>query len=235
MAEKQKSKVKADIKRNRLYITLPSIVNKEEIQKIYTDVRFSVADLKPGFDVITDLTHCTVGHLNGLSTLRKIMDYLVTNEMGRVIRIVGNMNVILKQLLGIASKFQTYIPIYVNTHEEAEEELMRPVKPKGLRFQLNDRQITYSVDQTEGTGCLVDISVSGCAVQEPTVALSVGAGISMAIPLYHEQDALSSFAVTAKVVWVEGNKFAVQFLDLDDDQQAVLYKCLVNEGRRDRA
>ena len=88
MAEKQKSKVKADIKRNRLYITLPSIANKVEIEKIYTDVRFSVADLQPGFDVITDLTQCTVGHLNGLSTLRKIMDFLVTNEMGRVIRIV---------------------------------------------------------------------------------------------------------------------------------------------------
>lgn len=232
MAEKQKSKVKADIKRNRLYITLPSIVNKMEIQKIYTDVRFSVADLQPGFDVITDLTQCTVGHLNGLSTLRKIMDFLVTNEMGRVIRIVGDMNVVFKQLLGIASRFQGYKPVYVNTHEEAEQELICPVKPNGLRFQLNHRQIAYSIDQAEGTGCLVDISISGCAVQEPTIALTVDAEISLDIPLYREQDELSSFAVTAKVVWVQGNRFAVQFLHLDDDRKALLYKCLVNEGRR---
>jgi hypothetical protein len=235
MAEKKQSKVKADIKKNRLYITLPSAANKLEMEKIYTDVRFCVADLKPGFDVISDLSQCTVVHLNGLPALRKIMDYLVINQTGRVIRIVGDMSVAFKQFLAISSKFQSYIPVYVTNLEEAEEELLCPIKPNGLRFQINQRQVEYSIDLEEGTGHLVDISTSGCAVQEPTIPLSTDAEISITIPLYQEQDKLSSFTLNAKVVWVRGDRFAVQFHDLDDERKTILYKCLVNEGRIDIA
>jgi len=231
MAEKQKSKVKADIKRNRLYITLPSTANKLELEKIYTEVRFCVADLKPNFDVVTDLSQCTIGHLNGLSVLRKIMDYLVVKEMGRVVRIVEGMSITFKQLLGIASKFQCYKPIYVSSLEEAEKELAQPIKPRGLRFQIHHRQIEYSIDQEKGTGNLVDISISGCAVQEATLALSTDTEISMTIPLYHEQGTLSPFTLTATVAREQGDQFAVQFLDLDENREAQLYKCLVNEGR----
>lgn len=226
-----KAKVKADIRKNRLYISLPSTANKTELEKIYVDIRFSVADLKPGFDVVTDLSRCSIGHLNGIPILRKIMDFLVTHEMGRVIRIVGDMSIAFKQLLGIASKFQCYKPIYVTTLEEAEEELLSPIKPNGLRFQINHRQIEYSIDKENGTGLLIDISTSGCAVQDPTIVLSTDVDVSITIPLHQEQDALSSFTMAAKVVWVRGDRFAVQFLDLDDDRKALLHKCLVNEGR----
>ncbi len=233
MAEKQKSKVKADIKKNRLYITLTSVVNKTELEKIYIDTRFSVADLKPGFDVVTDLSRCSIGHLNGISTLRTIMDFLVVNQMGRVVRIVGDMSIAFKQLLGIASKFQCYKPVYVTNLEEAEEELLCPIKPNGLRFQINHRQIEYSIDHENGSGHLVDISTSGCAVQEPTLPLSSDAEVSITIPLHQELNLLSPFTAAAKVVWVRGDRFAVQFIDLDDDRKAILYKCLVNEGRID--
>jgi hypothetical protein len=235
MDEMQKSKVKADIKKNRLYITLPSAANKLELEKIYTDVRFCVADLQPGFDVITDLSQCTIGHLNGISTLRKIMDYLVIKEVGRVVRIVGDMSIILKQLLGIASRFQCYKAIYVNTPEEAEKELSQSIKPKGLRFQIHQRQIEYLIHQEGGTGYLVDISISGCAVRDASIVLSADTEISMSIPLYQEKDSLSSFTTTAKVVWGEDDRFTVQFLDLDDNREAQLYKCLVNEARLDIA
>ena len=235
MAEMQKSKVKADIKKNRLYITLPSAANKSELEKIYTDVRFCVADFQPGFDVITDLSQCTIGHLNGISTLRKIMDYLVIKEVGRVVRIVGDMSIILKQLLGIASRFQCYKAIYVNTPEEAEKELSQSTKPKGLRFQIHQRQIEYLIHQERGTGYLVDISISGCAVRDASIALAADTEISMSIPLYQEKDKLSSFTMTAKVAWGESDRFAVQFLNFDDNQEAQLYQCLVNEGRLDIA
>lgn len=235
MAEKTKSKVKADIKKNRLYITLPTAANEMELKAIYTEVRFCVADLKPGFDVVTDLSQCTIGHLKGISTLRKIMDFLVVNQMGRVVRIVGDMSIAFKQLLGIASKFQSYKPVYVTTLEEAEEELVCPIKPNGLRFQINHRKVEYSIDHEEGTGYLVDISISGCAVQEPSMPLSHNAEVSITIPLHQELDVLSPFTMAAKVIWVRDDRFAVQFLDLDDDRKALLYKCLVNEGRIDIA
>lgn len=231
MAAKKQSKVKADIKKNRLYITFASTADKLEMEKIYTDVRFCVADLRPGFDVISDLAQCTVVHLNGLPALRKIMDYLVINQTGRVIRIVGDMSVAFKQFLAMSSKFQCYIPVYVTSLEEAEEELSCPIKPNGLRFQINQRQVAYSIELEEGTGHLIDISTSGCAVQEPTLSLATDAEISITIPLYQEPDTLSPFTLNARVVWVRGDRFAAQFHDLDDARKALLYTCLVHEGR----
>ena len=71
-----KAKVRTDIKKNRLYITLPTCINTKELEKIYSDVRFGVADLKPGFDVVTNLNHCSIGHLSAIPTLRKITAYL---------------------------------------------------------------------------------------------------------------------------------------------------------------
>jgi hypothetical protein len=233
VTDKKKSKVTVDIKKNRLYITAPSTATKVEMEKIYTEVRFCVADLKPGFDVVTDLSQCTIGHLNGIPTLKKIMKYLVMNNMGRVVRIVGDISISFKQILAMASKIQCYKPVYVNTYEEAEEELSYTIKPKGLRFEINKRPIKYSINQQEGTGYLVDVSVSGCAVQESTVALIENAEVSITIPLYQEQDDLTSFTLPAKVVWVRGDRFAVQFLDIDDDLKEQLHKSLVNELQRD--
>jgi len=233
MVGKQSSKVSADLKRNRLYITFSSTAKKKDLEKVYTDIRFCVADLKPGFDVITDLTRCTIGHLGGISTLRKIMAFLVVNKVGRVVRIVGEMSLVLKQLLGITAKFQGYKPRYVTTSEEAEEELSRSSQRDGLRFLINQRPIEYSTPKEEGKGDLVDISISGCSVQKSTLALSVNEELSMAIPLYQDSDTLTVFTMAAKVIRVEGNLFAVQFLDLDDNRKTLLYKFLTNEIQRD--
>lgn len=233
MVGKQGSKVTADLKRNRLYITFSSTAKKKDLEKVYTDIRFCVADLKPGFDVVTDLTRCTVGHLGGISTLRKIMAFLVVNKVGRVVRIVGEMSLVLKQLLGITAKFQGYKPLYVTTSEEAEEALSKSAHRDGLRFLINQRPIEYSTPQEKGKGDLVDISTSGCSVQKSTLALSVDEELSMAIPLYQDHDTLSVFTMAAKVIRVEGNLFAVQFLDLDDDRKTLLYTFLTNEIQRD--
>ena len=64
-------KVKADIVKNRLYLAIGGKAVKKDLDKLYTDVRFYVADLRSGFDVITDLSECSLGHLNGVSTFRK--------------------------------------------------------------------------------------------------------------------------------------------------------------------
>jgi hypothetical protein len=65
-------------------ITIGTSATKVELNKVYTDIRFCVSDLKPGIDVITDLSRCTLGHLNGIATFKKIMDYLVAQKVGRV-------------------------------------------------------------------------------------------------------------------------------------------------------
>ena len=49
-------KVKADIIENRLYFKFSGKAEKDDLDKLYTDVRFLVADLTPGFDVIKDFS-----------------------------------------------------------------------------------------------------------------------------------------------------------------------------------
>lgn len=228
-----KTKVKTDIKQNRLYITLPATIIKKDLEKTYSDIRFGVADLKPGFDVITDLSHCTIGHLSAISTLRKIMAYLVANKVGRVVRVVGDMNVILKQLLGMTTRFHCYKPVYVITLEEAEEELKYPVKPDGIRFQINNRQMEYTINNEQCTGQVIDISTSGCAIRGPTAGLVADMEIPVTIPLCTKDATLSPHPLQAKVVRVHNDLLAVQFIHFDDAQKMQLYDCLMRELNTD--
>lgn len=233
MADKARATVRADIKRNRLYITLFSAPNKDILAKIYIDVRFCVADLRPGFDVITDLSDCGFGHLNGISTLHKIMDYLIANQVGHVVRVVGKKSLLFRQIVRLATVFQSYSVAYVTSLEEAEDKLMNSARRNALRFRLHQQKIKYKINQEEGLGQIVDISVSGCAVQAATMPLSPGMDISLSFKFHREQDNPISFTLAARVVRAKDDMFAAQFLDLDEDQKKELYKCLACEVQRE--
>lgn len=115
--------VKADLKKNRLYITIAGKLNKKDLDGLYTDIRFGVADLQPGFDVITDLTECTLAALSGFATFNKITDHLLANNVGKVVRIIDERRIIFKQILNSASRIKGYTAVYVKSLEEAENEL----------------------------------------------------------------------------------------------------------------
>jgi hypothetical protein len=117
---RRSSTVSANIKKKRLYITLQGIMSKKEAERIYTDIRFCVSDLTPGFAVITDLSACRIGHLNAIGVFRKIMDFLQEKEVGQVVRIVGEAKIIYLQMLKLSDKTKSYDPKYVKTPEEAE-------------------------------------------------------------------------------------------------------------------
>ncbi len=122
MAKKRsKAKVKIDIKKNRLYIFFDSNVRRNDVEQIYTDVRFGVADLKPDFHVINDLSSAKIGHLSGAPTFKKISKYLSANKVGRVVRVMGNAPIIFKQISKLSDAISGYTPEYVNTIEEAEQ------------------------------------------------------------------------------------------------------------------
>ena len=69
--------VKVDIKKNRLYCAWEGNVSKSELDACFTEVRFCVADLQPGFSTIFDLTSCRIVYLDVLSTYKKIVQYLM--------------------------------------------------------------------------------------------------------------------------------------------------------------
>ncbi len=114
------STVTADIKRNRLLIKLRGEVPKKDVEQIYTDVRFCVSDLKPGFSVVTDLTEARIGHLSAIGTFKKITAFLAEKKVGQVIRVVGKGKIIFQQLAKLTDQVDGYKPMYAKSMEEAE-------------------------------------------------------------------------------------------------------------------
>lgn len=119
------SKVITDIKNNRLYITLKGTITKTMIDAVYTDIRFGVADLQPGFAVITDLSGARFGHLSGIPSFFNITRYLHDHEVGTVVRITRTRSVISRQIARLSELIQGYKPKYVSSRKEAEELLAR--------------------------------------------------------------------------------------------------------------
>lgn len=123
MTQKRTYKVTSDIGRNRLLIELSGTIRKKDLGALYTDVRFCVADLQPGFDVITDLRACRLGHLSGIPEFKKIIQYMIHSKVRTTVRVVGKTSLVLKQISRITKVIPGYKPIYVSSIEEAEQQL----------------------------------------------------------------------------------------------------------------
>jgi len=225
-------KVRANIAKNRLHFTIAGKASKADLDKLYTDVRFCVADLKPGFDVITDLSQCTLAHLTGVPTFIKIMNFLIANDVGNVVRIINGNSVIFKQVLNISTRICSYKPIYVSTLEEAEEKLEGAVKRNSIRFQINELAVRYSAHEIQGEGNIYNLSTSGCAIESATTPISVDDEISITFAFKRQAAPADEFIIQAKVVRAESKTFAVAFKDFEDVQKEKLWECLLNEAQR---
>lgn len=102
--KRKQSKVTADLKKNRLIITLVGVISVEGLQEVYTEIRFCVADLKPGFCVINDMTQCRVGQLAALGTFGKVREYLNSHDVGTVIRVVKKKQIVFNQISRVIDK-----------------------------------------------------------------------------------------------------------------------------------
>lgn len=120
VAAKSKLKVKVDIPKNWLIFHYSGQINKKQLNSLYTDVRFCVADLKPGFHVISDFSQCSLANLNCIPVLSKIMNYLIENKVAEVIRIIQEGSLIHTQLTNYSIRRQGYKPTYVRSFREAE-------------------------------------------------------------------------------------------------------------------
>ena len=226
-------KVKADIVKNRLYLAIGGKAVKKDLDKLYTDVRFYVADLRSGFDVITDLSECSLGHLNGVSTFRKIMNFLISKHVGNVVRIINGNSLLFKQVLNISSRICSYKPIYVSTIQEAEENLERSIRRSSVRFQINELAVEYIANEKNGVGNIYNLSTGGCAVDSATCPVSVNEAVSVKFEFKGPDMPAGEFIINATVVRVYGNTFAVAFKDIEDVQKDQLWKCLISKSQRE--
>lgn len=226
--------VVADIKRNRLHITLKGIPNKKELDRLYTELRFCVADLKPSFDVVNDMSACNMGALSGLGTLRKIMHYLISNKVGRVVRVVDENKLIFTQLMNMIRKIQGYTTIDVNSVEEAETILSKEELRGGIRFRLYDQPIDYFVGDQKGAGYISDLSMSGCRVQKVSFQPAVDETVAISIPFDKHEGLLGVFEGKAKIIWVSEKSFGARFEGVESGTQGQLWDRLLYESTLDK-
>jgi hypothetical protein len=218
--------VKADVIENRLYFKLSKDFAKEDIDKLYTDVTFLVADLTPGYDVIADFSECDIEQIKDKS-FKKISNYLIVNGLGEVVRVIDGNSLLHDLAKTDPSLSSGFIPVYAKTHEEAKETLKNSTKRNGIRFYVNNIPVKYSTSKQCGTGQLANISIGGFSVQSITQPLSAGEEFIMKIIFVNEDFTTDEFSVKAKVIRGDENSFAGKFIGLNSDQKEKLWKCLI--------
>jgi len=165
-------RVKVDVARNRLYIYIAGEITKKSLDQFFTEVRFGIADLKPEYTIITDLTQCHIGHLSAIPTFRKIMYYVSSHGVKDIIRVVNSKNLIYRQAINLASQIQGYAPMYLSSMDEAEELLNGKMSRDSLRFNLFNRDITVTTEEFTCSGKIFNMSTSGCQSSRTKLFLS---------------------------------------------------------------
>jgi hypothetical protein len=114
-------KVKRDDLKNRLYVNLSGMLSLAEAGKAKDLIEKEVAFLKPGFDLINDISKFIHGDDEAGSTLKEIMILLIQKKVNRVVRIVGTSKMGLIQFANNSFSTDSYKLYYVPTLEEAEK------------------------------------------------------------------------------------------------------------------
>jgi hypothetical protein len=225
-------KAVTDIAKNRLYLSISGSADEKSLDKLLTDIQSCLPDLKPGFEVIVDLSQCNVIYVRGLENYKKIMDYLVAKKVGEIVRIIKHNNVSYKQIIQFTDKIQCYKAMYANSIEEAEERLGSIIYRDGIRFKLNKNSVKVKVNNEQIVGHVIDISTSGCAVEASLSDISIDSEIIINIVFEENDLILSQFETKAKVIRKNDQMFAVQFLNQDEDGKDKLYERLAFEAGR---
>ena len=94
------------------------------------------------------------------------------------------------------------------------------MKRRGLRFYSGELpSVEYIVGDTKGTGQILNLSTSGCAIGSASDLPAVDANISVLIAFSGQGGIPHEFAITARVVRTSENQFAVEFQGLEDDKK----------------
>lgn len=224
-------KAVANIAKNRLHITIAGKLSRENLDKLYTEIRFCVNDLKPGFVVITDLSECTIGFLSAIPIFRKITNYLVANKVGRVVRVVDEKKVVLQQLINLTAKIPGYKADHFHSLEEAETAISNSEDRDGLRFVLHEHPIQFKQGHLEGNGFVYDISNGGCAIQTSDQLPAVRENISISIAFNTYETLIDFLDIKAEVIWVGRGVFGARFETITDEEKEQLWERLVYESK----
>lgn len=228
---KTNHKARADIKKNRLYITVAEKVTKKSIDKLYTDIRFCVADLQPGFEVINDLSSCTLAAISGFPTYRKITNHLLISQVGRVVRVIDPSKIIKRQMFNMEARIQGYKVEILDSIEDAEKYLDSFTEKASPSISLLNTMVDYSFEDKQWSGQAEYLSVDTISIKSAVEVPEEGTQISLTLTFEKHEDLLEEFSATAEVKSIEGSVFEAAFTDLDEALKERLWARLVHESR----
>jgi hypothetical protein len=227
-----KTQIKAyvDSAKNRLYLTLSGKIDAPSLEKLYTEVRFAVADLKPGFEVVNDISRCQLIYVAGLPVFKKIIDYLLVHKAGEIVRIIDKDNISCRQILSFTDQINSYQPLYVDSSEHAEQQLDSMTPRGGIRLKLRHLRISYDSPAGSGEAKISDISISGCGVCQATLVLPVGTDFEGHIAFPSHPPLIGQVQLKATVVRTSDDGFGAKFLGISQEFREQLYLRLLHEA-----
>jgi cell division FtsZ-interacting protein ZapD len=122
-------KMKTDIVKNRLYVTLEGFMNQIEMKACTDKTIEEVKRLKPGFDVISDISKLKPVGQDAIKEVERGQIYFKTAGIRHGIRVVGDAALARIQFNRIGKDIN-YIPDNVETVAEAENLLDTKYKGK---------------------------------------------------------------------------------------------------------
>jgi hypothetical protein len=118
--------IKADIAKNRLIVSLVGRFTVEDMRTCNADTFAELKKLKPGYDIITDITQFTVSGDDVAAEIEKAQEHFVATGARNGVRIVGDKvlsGMQFRRTAGIAG----YRSINVKSMDEAEKLLAEVV------------------------------------------------------------------------------------------------------------
>ncbi len=113
---------RADVNKNRLYVVLQGFIQGDEAKEAADIAIAEAKKLRPGFDVINDISTVKATSEQGVMELLRCQTFLKERGVGRVIRVVPEVTVGSMQIAR-TSKQAGYEADTARTIEEAEEML----------------------------------------------------------------------------------------------------------------
>jgi hypothetical protein len=118
-------KIRVDIVKNRLYVTLIGFPSLDEMQRCGDETIEATRRLRPGYDIITDITQFKAGGPDVAKDIERVQAHFQASGARQGVRVVGE-----RALSGLqfsrTGKLAGYNSINVATVAEAEALLDRP-------------------------------------------------------------------------------------------------------------
>jgi hypothetical protein len=124
--------VRADIVKNRLYITLSGYFQYQEMKECTDKTIMEAHKLKPGFDVITDISQFKAVDQETLAEVKRGQEHFKKSGVKHAIRVQGS-SIITSIQFARSGKAVDYLAATVATVADAEIFLEREAKLAGTR------------------------------------------------------------------------------------------------------